>query len=89
MPEPERILIWEHTLAEDRFGCSLCSWTFPNPHGAAQGEHDMLAVDLRFLRHQCDANSKRNAAPLTATEHMHELPRKAIGIGRARRSVLG
>jgi hypothetical protein len=88
MPEPERILIWERTLAEDRFGCSVCSWTFPNPQGAAEGEHDMLVVDLRFQRHKCDANSKKNVAPPTATGHMRELPRKAIDIGRARRTVL-
>jgi hypothetical protein len=87
MPEPERSLIWEHTPAEDRFGCSVCSWTFPNPQGAAEGEQDMLVVDLRFQRHSCDANSNRDVAPLTATGHIHELPRKAIDIG-TRRTVL-
>jgi hypothetical protein len=57
MPKPERILVWEDTPSQNRFGCSGCCWTFPNDRGEAQADHDMGVVNLRFLRHECDANS--------------------------------
>jgi hypothetical protein len=57
----ERTLIWEHTLTEDRFGCSDCSWTFPNPQGDAEGEQPMEIVQLRFQRHSCALNFKKNS----------------------------
>ena len=43
MPEMERILMWEHTSTEDQFGCSRCSWTFPNLRGVAECDHDIAA----------------------------------------------
>jgi hypothetical protein len=59
MLETGRSLLWEHAFAEERFGCSECSWTFPNPQAAAQGEHDFAVVKTRFDRHRCDFNSKK------------------------------
>jgi hypothetical protein len=59
LTETTRSLIWEHTANEDRFGCSDCSWTFPNPRDDKQNEHDMASVHFRFQNHSCDANLKR------------------------------
>jgi hypothetical protein len=61
MPKSERTLIWECTPAENRFGCSECAWTFPNPQGDAKGEQPMEIVELRFQRHFCGANFKKNS----------------------------
>src|SRR5437588_6378618 len=65
MPQAKRILIWEHTSAEERFGCSGCSWTFPNPRGVAECDHDIAIVNSRFQRHNCDSNPKEKLTPPT------------------------
>jgi hypothetical protein len=59
MPELKRTLVWERTPAEDRFGCSGCSWTFPNPLAEIESNHDMVVVTARFDLHHCDANKRR------------------------------
>src|SRR5579864_3259586 len=81
MPEAERTLFWEHTSTEDRFGCSGCSWTFPNPRGAAECDHNIVVVNSRFQRHNCDANStRRSLLPLLLLpkRHLHEALKQAF-----------